>query len=127
MKVKEIMKKVVTIEGNATVKEASALMSKKNIGCLVVTEKDLIVGIITERDILKHISHSNNLHAKVEDIMTQDVITVSPNASIDEAADIMFQHKIKKLPVVDKNKLVGIITATDIIANADSIDEPFLF
>ncbi|MCX8194383.1 MAG: CBS domain-containing protein, partial [Candidatus Pacearchaeota archaeon] len=104
-----------------------ALMSKKNIGCLIVTVKDLIAGIITERDIIRQISHSNNLHAKVEDIMSLDVITVSPNASIDEAADIMFQHKIKKLPVVDKGKLIGIITATDIIANADSIDEPFLF
>lgn len=127
MKVKEIMKKAITIDRKATVKEASALMSKKNIGCLVVTAEDLIVGIVTERDILKHISHSNNLHAKIEDIMSQDVITISPNAPIDEAADMMFQHKIKKLPVVDKNKLVGIITATDIIANSDSIDEPFLF
>ncbi|MEM4152835.1 MAG: CBS domain-containing protein [Candidatus Pacearchaeota archaeon] len=127
MKVKDIMKKVVTVDRKATIKEASALMSKKNIGCLIVTVKDLIVGIITERDILKHISHSNNLYAKVEDIMTPDVITISPNASLDEAADVMFQHKIKKLPVVDKGKLLGIITATDIIANADSIDEPFLF
>ncbi|MEM2954891.1 MAG: CBS domain-containing protein [Candidatus Nanoarchaeia archaeon] len=127
MKVKEIMKKVVTINGNVTIKQAAALMSKKNIGSLVIVERDAILGIITERDILKHISHSNNLNAKVEDIMTQDVITVEANADLLEASDLMFQHRIKKLPVVEKGKLVGIITATDIIANSDSIDEPFLF
>lgn len=127
MKVKEIMKKVVTINKRATIKAASALMSKKNIGCLVVVEKDLIVGIITERDILKYISHSNNLNALVEDIMTENVITIDSNASLEEAANCMFQNKIKKLPVVEKEKLIGIITATDLIANTESIDEPFLF
>ena len=127
MQVKEIMKRVVTIDRKATIRQASSLMSKKGIGSLVVTEKDLIVGIITERDILKYISHSNNLHASVEEIMTEDVITIDAHATLDEAADSMFQHKIKKLPVVEKGKLVGIITATDVIANSDSIDEPFLF
>jgi len=127
MKVKEIMKKVVTIDRQATIKKAASLMSKKNIGCLVVVDCDLIVGIITERDIIKYISHSNHLNALVEEIMTQDVITVDANADLLEAADLMFQHKIKKLPVVEKGKLVGIVTATDLIANADSIDEPFLF
>lgn len=127
MKVKEIMKKVITVDGNISLKEAATLMSRKNIGSLVVTEKGTILGIVTERDILKYISHSNNLHAKVEDIMTQDVITVDANADLVEASNLMFQHRIKKLPVIEKNKLVGIITATDLIANADSIDEPFLF
>ncbi len=127
MKVKEIMKKIVTIDRKATIKEAAAIMSKKSIGSLVVTEKDLIVGIITERDIIKYVSKSNHMGAKVEEIMTQDVVTIEPGASLDEAADCMFQHKIKKLPVVENGKLLGIITATDIIANADSIDEPFLF
>jgi CBS domain-containing protein len=127
MKVKDIMKKIVTIDRRATIKEAAAIMSKKCIGSLVVTEKDLIVGIITERDIIKYLSKSNHMGAKVEVIMTQDVVTIEPGASLDEAADSMFQHKIKKLPVVENGKLLGIITATDIIANADSIDEPFLF
>lgn len=127
MKVKEIMKKVVTVNGSATLKQAASLMSRKNIGSLIVTEKDTVLGIVTERDILKHISHSNNLHAKVEDIMTEDVITVNANADLIEASNLMFQHKIKKLPVIEKDKLVGIVTATDLIANADSIDEPFLF
>lgn len=127
MRVKEIMKKVITIDRRATVKEAASLMSKKGIGSLVITTGNLIIGIVTERDILKHISHSNNLHTSVEDIMSPDVITIDSAASIDEAANLMFQHKIKKLPVVENGKLLGIITATDIIANADSIDEPFLF
>jgi Predicted signal-transduction protein containing cAMP-binding and CBS domains len=67
------------------------------------------------------------MDTKIEEIMTQDVITVDANADLLEASDLMFQHKIKKLPVIENGKLVGIITATDIIANADSIDEPFLF
>lgn len=127
MKVKEIMKKVVTIERDSTIKQAASLMSKKNIGSLVVTAGDLIIGIITERDIIKYISHSNDLHASVEEIMTAHVITIDADASVDEAADSMFQHRIKKLPVVEHGKLTGIVTATDVIANADSIDEPFLF
>ncbi|MGB9708206.1 MAG: CBS domain-containing protein [Candidatus Pacearchaeota archaeon] len=127
MRVKDIMKKVVTIDRKDTIKHAASLMSKKNIGCLVVIEGNLIVGIITERDIIKHISYSNYINAPVEDIMTSHVITIDADASIDEAADSMFQHKIKKLPVIENGKLLGIITATDIIANSDSIDEPFLF
>lgn len=127
MKVKEIMKKVVTVNGDMTLKEAAAFMSKKNIGCLVITEKETILGIITERDILKYISKSNNLNIPLQEIMSQDVITIDANADLLEAADLMFQHKIKRLPVVNKGKLVGIITATDIVANADSIDEPFFF
>jgi len=127
MKVKEIMKKVITVNSKITLKEAATIMSKKGIGCLVAVEKGAILGIITERDILKYISKSNNLHVPIEEIMSQDVITIDANADLLEAANLMFQHRIKKLPVIEKGKLVGIITATDIVAHADSIDEPFLF
>jgi CBS domain-containing protein len=127
MKVKEVMKKAITLGSEDTIKEAASLMSKKNIGSLIVVENDLIVGIVTERDIMKHISQTNCLDSKVEEIMIPSVITIDSNASLEEAADSMFQHKIKKLPVTENGKLVGILSATEIIANADCIDEPFFF
>lgn len=59
--------------------------------------------------------------------MSKEIVTIGHNESIDNAALIMSEHKIKRLPVLENDKLVGIITATDIIANSDILNEDFLF
>ncbi len=124
MRVNEIMKKAVAIEGDTTIKNAAKIMSERSIGSIILLKKDKIQGIITERDILKNISKPTK---KVSSIMTKDVFTINENESIDNAISVMAEKKIKRLPVLDNNKLVGIVTATDILANADVVNENFLF
>ena len=127
MQVKEIMKKAITISKKATIKESATIMSKQEIGSLVVAEKNIFFGIVTGHDIIKHIAKSNNLNEKINKIMSKNAVTINPEATLEEAASLMHEQKIRRLPVVEKNRLLGIITAADIVENADSIDAPFFF
>ena len=127
MKVKDILKKAITLDKNKTIKDAASLMSKKAIGSLIIIDKTKVIGIITERDVMKYLSKSNNLNEKVEKITSKKLISVEPHYSLEDAAEIMSENKIKKLPVIKNGDLLGIITATDIIANAESVDDPFFF
>ncbi|MBU1136425.1 MAG: CBS domain-containing protein [Nanoarchaeota archaeon] len=124
MKVGNIMNKVVVIEHDMILKKAAAVMSSFNIGCLTFFKNNKIEGIITERDILKNISNPTK---KVSSVMTKDVITVDINENLESAVSIMASHKIKKLLITEKEKLVGIVTATDILANSDLLNEDLFF
>ena len=124
MRVDEVMNKAIAIDSDVSLKQAAKIMSDKNIGSLIVLKKDKIAGIVTEKDVIKNVS---NLGRKISSIMAKSVLTVENNDSIDNAAAIMDSRKIKRLPVLEKGKLVGIITATDIIANSDVLNEEFLF
>ena len=124
MRVDEVMNKAIAIDSDVSLKQAAKIMSSKNIGSLIVLKKDKIAGIVTEKDVIKNVS---NLGRKISSIMAKNVLTVENNDSIDNAAAIMDSRKIKRLPVLEKGKLVGIITATDIIANSDVLNEEFLF
>ncbi|MBW2967177.1 CBS domain-containing protein [Candidatus Woesearchaeota archaeon] len=122
------MKNVETIEQNHTFKEAATLMAKKGIGCLVITDSDGVSGIVTERDVLKQVAKdSSALDRPVKDVMSADVITIESDKHIDDAAALMSEKKIKKLPVVDDGQLVGIITSTDLIANCSDFNDFSLF
>jgi CBS domain-containing protein len=117
MLVRDIMNKdVVAVEPEITVKEAAKIMSKFHIGSLVILKNKKIVGIITERDILDSVAQGKDAElTTVEEIMTKNVVTIAPDKNIEDAVNLMAEHKIKKLPVVDVDKLVGIVTASDII------------
>ena len=117
MFVKDAMnKKVITTEPKMNLMDAIPLMTDNHIGSLVVVKKNKIVGIITERDILITCAKSEHIDdMKVEDIMTYSLITIKPDETIEKAAKIMTENKIKKLPVVKNKRLIGIITASDII------------
>jgi CBS domain-containing protein len=119
MLVRHIMNRsVVTAKLNTTLKEAAAVMSKLNIGSLIILEnEEKISGIITSTDILKAIASGKDVETTlVEEIMSKPVIVIEPDKSIEDAVNLMLEHKIKKLPVVEEGKLVGIITASDIIS-----------
>jgi len=124
MKVKEIMNKAVVIDSDITIKKAAEIMSKMGIGSLVLLQKRRIKGIITERDIIKNVS---SLNKKISSVMTKKIISITTDETLDQATNIMTSNKIKRLLVVDNRKLVGIITATDIIANSDVLNEDLLF
>jgi CBS domain-containing protein len=117
LKVEDVMiKDVVAIDAVSTVKEAVEIMNKHEIGCLVVIERNKLVGILTERDILKRVlaATKNPEKTKVGEIMTTRVLTVSPTTDLEEAAKLMFENNVKKLPVVSEGKLVGLVTLTDL-------------
>ena len=127
MLVKEAMNRnVKTIRPEDTVKNAAQIMNENRIGSLIVVSgTGEINGILTERDILTDVvaAGRNAEDVKVEEIMTKELITISSEKTLEEAADVMVSHKIKKLPVVEKERLVGIITATDLISYENKLIE----
>src|SRR4030042_1815775 len=117
MKVKKRMaKKLVTIRKDATVSAAINLMKKHSIRHLPVVEQGELHGWVTERDIREAYLASIIEQVSMGDIMIKDPITISPDANLEEAAELLYRHGIGGLPVVDKGKLVGVITVADIMA-----------
>lgn len=117
LKVEDVMvKEVITIDENSTVKEAADVMNKFEIGCLIAVKKGKAMGIITERDLLKRVvaEAKDSNKTKVKDVMSSPLVVVEPSMDLDEAVRLMFQMKIKKLPVVDGKRLVGLVSLTDI-------------
>ena len=117
LKVEDVMvKEVITIDENSTVKEAAEVMNKFEIGCLIAVRKGKAMGIITERDLLERVvaEAKDANKTKVKDVMSSPLVVIEPNMALEEAVNLMFQMKIKKLPVVDGKRLVGLVTLTDI-------------
>ncbi|MEM2338233.1 MAG: CBS domain-containing protein [Candidatus Bathyarchaeia archaeon] len=108
---------VVTIEPNVNVRKAVRVMNDFEIGCLIVVEAGRVVGILTERDVLKRVVDEGRKpeETRVGEVMSKPPITISPEASLETAIELMFKHKVKKLPVVEDYKLVGLITLTDLV------------
>lgn len=116
--VRDIMsKEVKVVRPNSSVKEVVADMNKFNIGSIVVVHGDKPVGIISERDILRRVVEPCLIPETLtaEQIMTSPVITINETATMDEAAKLMAKKKVRKIPVMNKQKLVGIVTFTDIV------------
>lgn len=129
MKIKEVMKHARTIENTSSVKQAATLMAKHNLGSLVVVKGNMAIGIVTERDILSKVSAKDLLPSKVHvtDIMTSKLISIEPDAHIDDAVYVMMKFKIKKLPVIKDKELVGIVTSTDLMAHSDDLGQFYFF
>ncbi|MGD0202381.1 MAG: CBS domain-containing protein [Candidatus Bathyarchaeia archaeon] len=111
-----MVKTVITVDEKASVKEAADIMNQFEIGSVITTRKGKPIGIITERDLLKRIV-SEGRNAKkttVKEIMSSPLVVVSTNTDLEEAARLMFEMKIKKLPVTEQNRLVGLVSLTDI-------------
>lgn len=124
VQVRDVMSKdVKVVRPDTLVKEVVATMNKFNIGSIIVVQSHRPVGIITERDILKRIVEPclapETLRAR--EVMSSPVVTVRDTVSIDEAARIMARKKLKKLLVMEENKLAGILTFTDIVAQVPNM------
>ncbi|MGQ9679339.1 MAG: CBS domain-containing protein [Candidatus Bathyarchaeia archaeon] len=116
--VRDVMtRNVKTVRTDDTVLEAVSKMNKFRIGSVVVTSNGRPVGIVTERNILERIVEPrlDPMVVQIKDIMSSPLITIDQNAGVDEAVEIMAKRKIKKLPVVDEDKLVGILSTSDIV------------
>ena len=124
VQVRDVMSKdVKVVRPDTLVKEVVATMNKFNIGSIIVVQSDRPVGIITERDILKRIVEPclapETLRAR--EVMSSPVVTIRDTVSIDEAAKIMARKRLKKLLVMKENKLAGILTYTDIVAQVPNM------
>ena len=117
--VKDIMaKNVVSIGVNDSVFEAAELMSSNRVGCLVILDGEVPIGIVTERDIVRRVvAKKLPLDSKVSEIMSTSLVTVDSDASLKDAARLMSTNQIRRLPVVEQNRLVGIVVAADFVRN----------
>ena len=109
------VKEVITVSPDATVSEAQEIMDIENVsGLPVVTDEDIVVGIISRRDIKPlRVKYADR---KVSDAMTHNVVTIAEDTDTETALDLAYENKVERLPVVsDENKLVGIVTMKDIL------------
>jgi CBS domain-containing protein len=127
MKVSEIMTKAtVTDAAQDTLAEAAARMWNAQTGSLLVMEGEQMIGIVTERDVLRAIAHGMDPNqVPVKDLMRTDVITVGPQTTLKEAAKLMATKWIRHLPVVEGSKVVGILSQRDLTGVlAEALHEP---
>jgi len=120
LKVREIMtKNIAYVNPNSSVVEAAQLMQKHNVGVIPVCDQSGVVGLVTDRDIVvRNIAHGKSpTDTPVKDVMTSQVTTISPDSDIDDATKLMSQNQIRRLPVVENNTLVGIVSLGDMAAD----------
>lgn len=109
-------KNVKTIMPLNTIEEAAKIFYEKNVDSLLVIEDDKVAGIITEKDLVAGtLVFGHKKDEKVRKVMSTPVVSVSPEISIIKAANIMIEKRIHKLPVLENGKLVGLISASDLI------------
>jgi CBS domain-containing protein len=115
--VKDIMKtNVISIDSSKTIKEAASKMDESNVGCVIITKESSPIGILTERDFVKRVAAKNKeLSSPLSEVMSSPLTTINSDETIWEAAEKMKQNGIHKLPVLDNNKVSGIITTTDLV------------
>ena len=115
--VKDIMSKsLITVDSSTTVNEAAKIMEKSKVGSVVITEKNIPIGIMTDRDFAITIAaHAYPIHTKVKQVMSSPLVHISPNEEVWVAADLMYSRKIRRLPVLDEDELLGIVSASDFV------------
>jgi CBS domain-containing protein len=114
-KIRDIMtKNVESCSLLDNVFEVALKMKELNVGAIPIVDQEKLVGMITDRDIvIRGVAEKHPGSTKVEDIMSNDLITISPDDSSRDAAKMMAEHQIRRLPVVEGNKIVGIVSLGD--------------
>ncbi|MDG6982221.1 MAG: CBS domain-containing protein [Nitrososphaerota archaeon] len=121
--VKDIMaRKVRTIDADAPIKEAAGKMARWGIGALVITKGgSRPVGIVTEGDISRSVARGLDPGGSLTTLRRKKLVTVSPAERVEVAAKIMSDARVKKLPVMERGKLLGIVTQSDIVGSSFSL------
>jgi CBS domain-containing protein len=108
---------VVTMEPDASVVDLLRQLAARNIGAVVIRRGEVVVGIVSERDIVRRLDGQGStvLESSVADIMTTSVIACAPTDAVDEVAAAMTEKRVRHLPVLDAGRLVGIVTIGDVV------------
>ena len=115
--VKDIMtNQVISVDSSVSVNDAAKMMENSEVGAIIVMEGNEPRGIITDRDFaIKIAAHAYPIDTPVRRVMSTPLITIGPEELISVAADLMSTRKIRKLPVMDEDKIIGIVTATNLV------------
>jgi CBS domain-containing protein len=108
---------VTTVTSGSTIAEAVALLNTQRIGAVVVTDNGKVAGILSERDIVRHLGNdwTGLANRPVSDVMTKNVISASRFATVADVMERMTQHRIRHLPIVENGELVGIVSIGDVV------------
>ncbi|ACB84250.1 CBS domain-containing protein [Natranaerobius thermophilus] len=125
MKVRDVMtSEIFSVDKGENVSRAAQIMRETNIGVLSVHDGENVVGMLTDRDIaIRNVALENSVNVPCEEAMTADVISCSPENSVEEAADIMAKYQVRRLPVIENGKLVGMVALGDLATENQTKDE----
>jgi len=129
LKLEDVMvKDLIRVEVKTSVKKAVELMNEHKIGCLIVMKRGKLAGMVTERDMTRRVllDYKDPEKIKVSEIMSKPVIVGKPKMSIEDAVKLMFNRNIKKLPVIDDDHLVGLVTLTDLVLSLVTLIDPLV-
>jgi CBS domain-containing protein len=121
VKIKDIMTdKVAYVNPQTPLVEVAQLMQKHDVGAVPVCEGQKVMGVVTDRDIVvRNVAHGKDPHSTpVRDVMTTDVRSISPEMSLNQAAEIMADQQIRRLPVIENDHLVGMVSLGDLATKA---------
>jgi len=107
--------RVVTVSESTSINEAARVMRRNGVGCVVVKKDSDVLGIVTERDVIRTIGSGESESSTVSILASKPVVVIDPKDSVTDAARILAEKGIKRLPVVDGKELVGILTSTDLV------------
>ena len=114
--IKDIMsKKIIFSNINSSIKEISKLMKENNIGFIPIKDNNKYVGVITDRDICLSIPTLNSINDSVKSYVSNSIVSIEVNASIEDALKTMSKNKVKRLLVKEKDNIVGILSLSDIL------------
>jgi len=109
-------KSVISADASMTINETAKMMEDAKVGAVIIMENNTPVGIVTDKDFaVKVAAHAYQITSPVKEIMSSPLLSISSDESVRNAADLMHDRGVRKLPVVNDDKVVGIITATDIV------------
>ena len=113
-----------TCEPSTTVVEAAKVMAREDVGPIPVVEGGRLIGVVTDRDLVVRVlaEERDPQGTTVAEIATTDVVTVAPDASLDEALRLLAQNQVRRLPVVEGDRLVGILAQADVARHAEEIE-----
>ena len=118
--VRDAMKEnVITIESSDSIKDAAIKMSDADIGAIIVTENKSPIGILSERDFVRRVyAKEIPISSPVSKVMSKPLITIGPDETVWELSELMKTKNIHKVPVIENDNLIGIVTNTDVVSLA---------
>ena len=115
--VRDVMtKSVISVDTSITINEAAKMMEDSKVGSVIVMENNTPVGIVTDRDFaVKVAAHAYQISTPVKRIMSTPLIAINPDETVWMISDIMYTRSVRKLPVIEDDQVIGIVTATDLV------------